>query len=83
MQRSHSSADLTLPFVGFELGFAGSVGCFALLTSGIFDGTAGSGSVYWFGFWFLVGCAMTCVGAGLFTRRLLPRVAPGDRPTER
>ena len=75
----HSSADLTLPFLGFGFGFAGSVAWFAVRTSGIFDGTAGSGSVYWFGFWFLVGCAMTCVGARYLMRRLTPRVSLEDR----
>jgi hypothetical protein len=66
----HSSADLTLPFLGFGFGFAASVASLAVRTSGIFDGTAGSGSVYWFGFWFLVGCVMTCISAFRLVCRL-------------
>jgi hypothetical protein len=74
----HSSADLTIPFVGFGFGFAATVAAFAARTSGIFDGNAGSGSVYLFGFWFLVGCAMLGIGATFLMGRVKSRVAPQD-----
>ena len=67
---AHSFADLTLPFLGFGFGFAASVASLAVWISGIFDGTAGNGGVYWFGFWFLVGCAMLGIGALRLISRL-------------
>ena len=76
-----SSASLGPPLLGLGLGFAATIAWFAVRTSGIFDGTAGSGSVYWFGFWFLVGCAMTGVGVSLLIRRFTARPAPSDRPS--
>jgi hypothetical protein len=78
---SRSSVSLALPLLGLGFGFAGSVAWFAVRTSGIFDGTAGSGSVYWFGFWFLLGCSMLLIGAGLLLQQFAAGAAPTDQPS--
>jgi hypothetical protein len=78
---NHSSADLAIPSLGFGLGFTACVAFFAARTSGIFNGTGGSGSVYWFGFWFLVGCGITSVGVISLMRRLASGTAPEGRPS--
>jgi hypothetical protein len=64
-----SSADLTLPRLAFGVGFTGSVAWFAVRTSGIFDGSANSGSLFWFGFWLLTGCMLVSIGAASALQR--------------
>jgi hypothetical protein len=65
-------ASIALPLWSacFGLAFAAIVAYFALRTSGIFAGAANTGSVPWFGFWFLFGCTLTCGGFALLVRRL-------------
>jgi hypothetical protein len=78
----HSDADLTLPLLGFGVAFACTVGWFTVRTSGIFDGTGGSGIAY-FAFWFLVGCALTVLGVTRLAQRPAEKArvtSPGRPP---
>jgi hypothetical protein len=70
---SRASIDLPLWSACFGLAFAGTVAFFAWRTSGIFAGTANTGSVPWFAFWFLFGGALTCGGSALLIVRLASR----------
>lgn len=67
-----ASVDLPVWSVCFGVAFAGTVAFFALQTSGIFTGAANTGSVWWFGFWFLFGCTLTCGGSTALITRLTP-----------
>jgi hypothetical protein len=74
------SADMALPRLAFGVGFTGSVAWFAVRTSGIFDGSANSGSLVWFGFWLLLGCMLVSVEAAALIRSGAGGAAREDRP---
>jgi hypothetical protein len=63
------SADLPLLLMGFGIGFAGSVGFFALRTSAIFTGDAGAVGAAWFAAHFAFGLGVVAVGSWLLQRR--------------
>jgi hypothetical protein len=63
------SADLPLLLLGFGIGFAASVGFFALRTSSIFTGDGGMVGVAWFAAHFAFGLGVVAAGSWLFQRR--------------
>jgi hypothetical protein len=63
------SGDLALPLMGFGIGFAASVGFFAVRTSGIFSGETGAVGMAWFAAHFLFGLGVVGTGSWLLQRR--------------
>lgn len=63
------SADLPLLLMGFGIGFAASVGFFALRTSAIFSGDVGAVGVAWFAAHFAFGLGVVAAGSWLRQRR--------------
>jgi hypothetical protein len=66
----HRSEDLPLLLMGFGIGFAGSVGFFALRTSGIFTGDGGAVGAVWFAAHFAFGLGVVAAGSWLLQRRM-------------